>query len=823
MELQKRIEDWLKKMTLREKVSLLSGKDTWSTMPVERLGIPSLVMTDGPHGVRAVPGGNRKTGPATSFPTGIAMAASWDTKLIEETGIALAEETRALGCNILLGPCINIIRHPITGRNFETYSEDPYLAGQIGAAYVRGLQSRRIGACVKHFACNNQEIERFRGNSVVDERTLREIYLAAFETIVKEEKPWAVMSSYNRINGVYAAEHYRLLTEILREEWGFEGMVVSDWGGNHSTVASIKGGLDLEMPGPAKYYGNLLVEAVLTWRIDEETINRSVARVLRTILLSGQTDPASLPPGAINTPQHQALARKVAEESITLLKNDHGLLPLKKETLKSVAVIGPNAADLVISGGGSSNVRPPYCISPLKALQEKLGGEIKLDYAPGCHTNITPQPVKPEYLTPARGEGEGLWGEYFSGPDFSGPPVIERVDKKISFWWFQNGPDPRIKSPQFAVRWTGSLTVPAAGDYTFVLASTGESLLYLDERMILKNPDQAEGQEGFDSPRSATRVKLAAGRPYQLRIEYRNTAVDEDRAHITFLLGFNPDPEEEKQEIERAAALAEEADVAIVFAGMPEEFETEGTDRPDMELPGRQNELIQAVVRANPNTVVVLNCGAPVTMPWVNEVPAILAAYYPGQEGGNALAGILLGEINPSGKLPVTFPQRLEDTPAYINYPGTREVLYGEGIFVGYRYYDQRQIEPLFPFGHGLSYTSFAYGPLEAPATFRPGETVRVSVPVTNTGRLAGKEVVQLYIHDRQSSLPRPPKELKAFSKIELAPGETVTVHFELDQRAFSFYDPYKKQWIAEPGEFEILAGSSSRDIRAKTVITLVK
>jgi len=820
--IEKRVQNWLNEMTLPEKVSLLSGKDAWSTMPVERLGIPSLVMTDGPHGVRAVPGGKRLTGPATSFPTGLAMAASWDTKLIEETGIALAEETQAMGCNILLGPCVNIIRHPTAGRNFETYSEDPYLAGQIGAAYVRGVQSRRIGTSVKHFACNNQEIERFRGSSVVDERTLREIYLPAFETIVKEEKPWTVMCSYNRINGVYAGEHYRLLTKILKEEWGFEGMVVSDWGANHTTVESIKGGLDMEMPGPAKYYGNLLVEAVLTWQIDEEIINRSVARVLRTILLSGQTNPASLPPGAVNTIEHQALARKVAEESVTLLKNDQRLLPLKKETLKSVAVIGPNAAAFVISGDGSSYVRPPYCISPLKALQEKIGGEIKLNYALGCHNNVISQPVNPEYLTPARGTGNGLWGEYFSGPDFSGRPVMERLDEKVSFWWFQEGPDNRIKSRQFAVRWTGSLKVPAAGDYTFVLVNTGECLLYLDEELILENRGNP-CEDGFNSPSSSTQLKLAAGRPYKIRVEYRKTTTDEERSNISLLLSLNPDPENEKKELTQAVILAKQSDVAVVFAGMPEVFETEGNDRPDMELPGRQNELIQSVARANPNTVVVLNCGAPVTMPWINEVPAVLTAFYPGQEGGNAVAGVLLGEINPSGKLTVTFPQRLEDTPAYINYPGTREVFYGEGLFVGYRYYDKRRIEPLFPFGHGLSYTTFEYGRIEAPASFQPGETVQVSLPVKNTGRQPGKEVVQLYIHDRQSSLPRPPKELKAFSKISLLPGESTTVHFELDQRAFSFYDPYKKQWTAEPGEFEILAGSSSRDIRAKTLITLIK
>jgi beta-glucosidase len=358
--LDKRAEDLLSQLTLREKVLLLSGKNAWQTYPIERLGIPSLTMTDGPHGVRASqPEANRVVGPATSFPTGVSMASTWNPDLIKRVGEALAEETRAMGCDIILGPCVNIVRTPLAGRNFETYSEDPYLAGRIGTAYVQGVQSKGIGTSLKHFACNNQEIERSRGSSEIDERTLREIYLSQFEMVVKEANPWTVMCSYNRINGIYASENYFLLKDILKGEWDYEGVVVSDWGANHTIVESVEGGLDLEMPGPAKYYGNLLMDAVNTWQIEETDIDSAARRLLKMILKSGKMDSTvSLPQGSVNTREHQSLAKEVAEEAITLLKNDGGVLPINRSTVKTIAVLGPNAVDYPVSGGGSSSLEP---------------------------------------------------------------------------------------------------------------------------------------------------------------------------------------------------------------------------------------------------------------------------------------------------------------------------------------------------------------------------------------------------------------------------------------------------------------------------------
>jgi beta-glucosidase len=630
-------------------------------------------MTDGPHGVRtSLDGMERKIGPATSFPTGVSIASTWDPALVERIGQALGKEARGMDCDILLGPCVNIVRSPLGGRNFESYSEDPYLAGCIATAFIKGAQSQQVGTSIKHFACNNQENERFRGSSEVDERTLREIYLPAFEMAVKDAQPWTVMCSYNRINGTYASENYHLLTEILKDEWGFEGIVISDWGAVHATDQSVNAGMEIEMPGPARYFGDLLKAAVHIWKVSPDRIDEGVRRILRTIIKSGRMgDPARLVKGAVNTPEVQQLARQAAEESIVLLKNGGSLLPLDKAQVKSIAVIGPNAAEARIGGGGSSYLESPYKVSPLEGIRSLAGSAIEVAYELGC-TN------KP-------------------------------------------------------------------GDLT----------------------DQGES-------------------------------------------------------IRKAAALAARCDVAVVCAGMPTHFESEGSDRPGMDLPGPQTELIRRVAAANPHTVVVLNTGAPAAMPWLDAVQALLEAYYPGLEGGNAVARILFGEVNPSGKLTETFPKRLEDNPAYINYPGIEEVRYGEGIFVGYRYYEMKDVEPQFAFGFGLSYTNFVYRDLKLPVVIKSGETVEVSVKVTNTGNVAGKEVVQLYVRDVESRLVRPHKELKGFQKVSLWPGESQVVTFHLNSRAFSYYDPYRGGWVAEPGAFEILVGAASNDIRLQGTTSLI-
>ena len=800
---ERRVEALLSQLTLREKVSLLAGKNAWQTVAVERLGIPSLSMTDGPHGVRANRTGTERThGAATSFPTGVSMASSWDPALIEKVGTALAEETRAMACDILLGPCVNIVRTPLAGRNFESYAEDPYLAGRIGVAWVKGLQSKGVGASLKHYACNSQEVERMRGDSIIDERTLREIYLPQFEAVVKETQPWTVMCAYNRINGVYASQHQQLLNDILKDEWGFEGVVVSDWGANHTITDSVVGGLDIEMPGPAKYYGRLLEEAVQTWQIDAAAMDEAVRRILRMLVRSGQLEDAgNIPAGEVNTAEHQALARELAEASITLLKND-AVLPLKD--VKSIAIIGPNAAECRIGGGGSSYLEPPYRVSPLDGMKALWGDQVAIQYAQGCD-NFTEQPA----LHPAL-FGAGLKCEFFNNADFAGAPVATRVEPNIDDWRILRpaGVDAEV----FSARYTGTMTMPSGGRYMLKLRTACVARLYLDGNLVLDaHPHSARQDEWLPSVAEAP-VELVAGKAYSLKVEcVKLPNVD---ATALYLLGaYAPDPD---NRLEEAVAAAQAADVAIIFGGMPQGFESEGADRPNMQLPGPQDALIAAVAAANPQTVVVLNVGSPVEMPWVDAVAGVVLAYYPGQEGGNAVANILTGAVAPSGKLSVTYPKRYIDNPTYINYPGTQEVRYGEGIFVGYRYYDMKDVAPLFPFGHGLSYTSFAYSDLKVTETVNMGEPIEVSVTVTNTGDVAGKEVVQLYVKDEESSLVRPRQELKRFAKITLKPGESQIVTFTLDDRALAFYDPYKKAWVVEAGTFKVLVGSSSRDIRVK-------
>jgi beta-glucosidase len=560
---QERVENLLAQMTLREKVSLLSGKDIWNTVPVERLGIPSMTMTDGPHGVRAADiSTGRKLGPATSFPTGISMGACWNPELIERVGAALAEETRQMDCHILLGPCVNIVRSPLAGRNFETYAEDPYLAGRIGVAWVKGLQSNNIGASLKHYACNNQEINRSRSSSVLDERTLREIYLPAFEAVVKEAQPWTVMTSYNKINGTYASEHPKMLKEILKGEWGYEGVVITDWGANHSTIASKNAGLDLEMPGPAKYYGAFLTEAVRNWQVEESEIDDSVRRILRMILQSGVMDEVNAnPPGSVNTKEHQVLARQLAEESIVLLKNEGPVLPLKPEQIRSIAVIGPNAAEGRIGGGGSSYAEPPYRISPLEGIRARAGERIEVRYARGCDNHTIPPTLTPEFFTAPDGGGPGLRSEYFDNIDFSGEPVLTGIDPKVEGFFFGTPLPTGGSSGAFSIRWTGTLRVPETGTYTFILGNTDLCRLYINDDLLIENDrGQVPSEILFEDPTSiaaAAPFAMEAGQTYDIRIEFAKTP-NEDVSVLRLM--YLP-PAKDENLLEAAVELARNSDV----------------------------------------------------------------------------------------------------------------------------------------------------------------------------------------------------------------------------------------------------------------------
>ncbi len=794
-----RVEDLLQRMTLEEKALLTTGESYMDTRRIERLGIPALKMTDGPHGVRW-----DKT---TCFPTDLGLAATWDPALVRRVGVALAEETLARGRNVILGPCINIHRDARGGRNFESFGEDPYLAGRMAVAYVLGVQSRKVGTSTKHFAVNNQEWERMTISAEIDERTLREIYLPAFKAAVQEGKTVTIMAAYNRVSGLYCCAQPRLLTDILKNEWGFKGLVVSDWGAVHGTVDSALAGLDLEMPGPGPFFGEPLLKAVQNGEVSEEILNDKVRRILRVIFSLGLFEkPDRQDEGRVDTPGHRALARESGAAGLVLLKNEKRVLPFDRQAVKSIAVIGPNAAILRTGGGGSSSVNPTYTVSPLDGLKN-AAGKIAIRFSEGCILPGDLTPIPSEELCPPDGkEGEhGLRGEYFTNANLEGQPVLTRVDSQVNFDWGPGSPGPDIPPDYFSVRWTGRLTPAHSGSYTLGITSDDGCRLWLDGKLLF---DYWVNQAGIT--RSAE-VELEAGRAYEIRAEYF-----EQTGNAMVRLGW---AYAGNRLIAEAAKLAAESDVAVVFAGISYQQEGEGFDRADLELPGEQNELIAAVARANPRTVVVLNNGTPLNMTaWIDQVPAVIEAFYPGQEGGNAIADVLFGDVNPSGKLPMTLPRRLEDTPAFAHYPGRDgKVHYREGLMVGYRYYDTREVAPLFPFGHGLSYTEFTYSNLQISADANEQNyRINVSVDVANTGRRAGAEVVQLYVRDVQSSLERPQKELKAFQKVALRPGEKKTVQLALDRSALEFYDPARNAWIAEPGEFEILVGRSSRDIRLK-------
>ncbi|MFX1529899.1 MAG: beta-glucosidase [Promethearchaeota archaeon] len=648
LDLESRVEDLLQRLTLQEKFTLSSGMKRWYTKPIERLGIRSFAMHDGPHGVRVDNEGKIK---CTYFPSAICRSATWNLDLSEKFGIAIAQEIRDVGAHMLLAPGINIHRTPMCGRTFEYQTEDPYLNKKTAVSVVKGVQSQRIAACIKHFICNNQETNRFTVSSEVSERALQEIYYPAFKTAIQEADAWSVMSSYNKVNGIYSAENKHLLKEVLMNEWKFRGFVVTDWVATRwgtTTESCINAGLSLEMPSAIKYDVNKMTQAYDEGKFSLETFNENIKRLLRVMFLVGLFDDENtLPRGSRNTPEHQDLAREIAEEGMVLLKNTGNILPLDIEKVKKIAVIGPTAKNKTHLGGGSSTNFPPYEIKPIKGIREKCKEKIEI-----------------------------------------------------------------IATPS-------------------------------------------------------------------------------------------------------------EADVTLLFVGLThnEGEDAEHWDKKSFNLPSTQIELINTTIEKNPNTIVILTSGSPVSMvEWINKIPAVLQAWYGGLEAGNAIAAIIFGDINPSGKLPITFPKKLSDSPAHASkhtYPGDEKVFYEEGIFVGYRHFDTKGIEPLFPFGHGLSYTKFTYENLKiSHDKVSDEDKFYITLDVVNIGDRFGAEVIQLYIQDIECSVERPLKELKGFTKVKLKPNEKRSIKFELTKEDLSFFDEKTNKWKAEKGKFKIHIGSSSRDIR---------
>ena len=797
--LEARVEDLLTRLTPSERVSLMAGASAFGTYPIPRLGIPALHFSDGPNGVRS-----NSEHATTAFPTGSALAATWSPEVLREVGAAIGREARALDIQVMLGPDVNIQRTPLAGRNFEDYSEDPYLAGRLGAAFVEGVQAEGIGTSVKHFVGNEQELERSRSSSNIDERTLREIYLLPFEMIVKDAHPWTVMVSYNRVNGTYMSENSRLVHDLLQGEWGFDGVVMSDWGAVHSTVAAAQSGLDLEMPGPPRFFGQHLEEALHNWQVEESFIDEAARRMLRLIIRSGALETPAHPAGELLSARNRAAALHAASEAVTLLKNEGALLPLDRSRVRTLAVVGPNADVPLYGGGGSSSVIPARIDTPLASLRRLAGASVQVSYARGCDNDSLPPPADARLLSPtASRSAQGLAFSYYANASFTGRAArsgTETYFEKLAI---------ALPSGPASARWEGYLWAPSDGDYELSLTQAGTATLYLDGRALIgaNLGRSVPPQFDFGAPLRLASVALRAGERYHIRIDY----VSPTGAFRSLRFGLRLP----RGTLDQAVGTARGADAAIVFVGSSRATETEGRDRSSLELEGCQNALVDAVLAANPRTIVVLQSGAPYVLPWAARVPAILEGWLDGEEGPQAIAQVLLGVVNPSGKLPFTFPKALHDTPAYLYYSAGRDANYGEGVFVGYRYYDERQIEPLFAFGHGLSYTTFEYSNLRVPASVRAGESVPVAVDVKNTGQRAGEETVELYVGDQATTeVVRPVKELKDFRKVSLAPGETSTVTFMLPARALSYYDVHQHEWVSTPGAHRILIGSSSRDLR---------
>ena len=784
--IEKNVLDLLASLSNAEKAALTAGGSMWAMQGVERLNIPALKVTDGPNGARG--SGIFGIGKSSAcFPCGSALGATWDPGLVERIGVAIGEEAKTKSCAVLLAPTVNLHRSPLYGRNFECFSEDPHLSGRLAVAYVRGVQSQNIACVVKHFVANDAEFERMTVNSIVDERTLREIYLPPFEAAVREAGIWGVMTAYNRLNGTPCTAHDWLLRDLLKGEWEFDGVVMTDWFSFVDTVASPRAGLDIEMPGPARMYGPPLAAAVEDGRVDSGLLDEQAGRVLR--LIDRVRAFAAEPSGEereVDLPEHRALLREAATESIVLLKNRSNILPL--EDVGSVALIGHNAGRLQLFGGGSAQLRPHYHLDLRESLQGALGTDVRIEHEPGLWVGkFLPLLEAPDLISP--GGEPGLLIEYLADDGAVLRTQSSAQSQVLAF--------PAAGESAAAIRASGSFEARSEGTYQISLAQAGGARVSVDGRVVIDGiADQLPPGDaflGFGSIEKRVDIELTAGR-HELGIEFGQAGGELIQAARVGVL-----PPQPPDLLERAATLARSSDAAVVVVGTNEDYETEGRDRPDMALPDGQDDLIRAVIRANPNTVVVINSASPVDMDWDGEAAAVLQCWFGGQELANALADVLSGKSEPGGRLPTSIPLRLEHSPSYGNFPGENgQVRYGEGLLMGYRHFDTRELPVRYRFGHGLSYTSFALGSPQITERGNGGR-MRVAVKVTNTGRRAGSEVVQAYVEPPAGPLFRPRRELRAFDRVKLAAGATGTAVLEFDDRSFSYWDPDAKS-LAAPG-----------------------
>ena len=799
-------------LSLERKVRLLTGADFWSLHAEPAAGLRRLVVSDGPAGVRGERWDERDT--SANVPSPTALAATWDDRLVEELGGLLAYEARRKGVDVLLAPTVNLHRTPYGGRHFECFSEDPLLTARIGVAYVRGVQGGGVGATVKHFVANDSETQRMTLDARVDERALRELYMAPFEEIVREGGAWSVMAAYNGVNG-HAMTESPLLRDVLQREWEWDGLVMSDWFATRSTAAAGRAGLDLVMPGPGGPWGEALVAAVRQGEVEESAVDDKVLRVLRLAARVGALDGSAA--GRAPAYDERAIAatlRRVAAAGFVLLRNEGSVLPLDRSRLGRVAVVGPNAAAARTLGGGSATVYPPYTVSPLDGLRAALGEAVAVDHAAGVQASGRIPVADVAWLRRPGGGDEPGVEIRFLAPDGTVLATEHRLG--CAFNWLGSFGDGLTIGAVARIELHTILRAADAGSYAIAGSGVGRYELTVGGETVfdgsLELPPGADIVEGLMIPPQAVHsVRLDAGEEVAVTLahEVGSFAAEIGDLGASFQLNLRPPHGSDDEEIERAAALARDADVAVVVVGTTEEVESEGFDRTSLALPGRQDELVRRVARANPATVVVVNAGAPVLLPWADEVAAILVAWFPGQEFGGALADVVLGVSEPGGRLPTTWPRSGDRLPSTA--PDGGVLSYAEGLFIGYRAYDRDGRAPQHPFGHGLGYTRWRYDAIEAPAAAAPGDDVAVSVRVTNAGARRGREVVQIYANRPGGRVERPVRWLAGFAPVEAEAGESVTATATLPARVFEHWDA--GGWTVEPGTFRLSAGPSSGDL----------
>ncbi len=784
------VEATLAKMTLKEKITLIGGDRSMFIRPNLRVGIPEIKMSDGPVGVRT-------WGPSTAYPAGIVLAAAFDPSLSQRFGESIGRDAKARGVHIWLAPGVNLARVPQNGRNFEYQGEDPYLTSRGAVAVIKGVQSQGVVATVKHFAANDHENDRNMDSSEVDERTLREIYLRPFEAAVKEGHVGAVMSGYNKLNGTYASEHQWLVQGVLKGDWGFDGIYMSDWGAAHSSRGTYLHGLDLEMPSPDFMNEKSLLQELDKGQLDPKPLDDKVRRILRIIYRFGFDKKPQLDPTIPkDDPASDRVALAIAREGTVLLKND-GILPLRRDRVRNVLVLGPDVVPANISGGGSSYTDPFHKISIPDAIKKIAGS--------GVEVNFRPVIGKINEAFAFTGYEGGLKGEYFANKTLSGTPTLVRKDAGIDFNWHV-APGKGLAQTDFSVRWTGSFRAKSDGAYVFAARTDDGVRVYVDGKLMLDRwIDRGAATDTFQ-------LNLKKGQSYALKVEYYQGMGDA-------IAQFGLMPVEELLSNTLPTDLVRSADAVVVSVGFNSDTESEGQDRP-FEIPMEQRLMIERVTKLSKRCIVVNHSGAAIgTTPWIDGTAAFIQAGYPGQNGNQALAEILFGDVNPSGKSPVTFPKALLGTYYATAYPPVKgKMFYREGLFMGYRWFDKNNVAPRFPFGFGLSYTKFRFGGLKLHPIVNGLE---VEATVTNTGSVKGDEVVQLYAGYAQSSVPRAVRELKGFQRVSLAPGQSKTVHLALDRNAVAFYDVAKHGWVVEAGDVTVWVGDSSRDLPLKGIWSL--